>query len=1056
MNDFVVFPWNRRFLPALLDFALETCGGDPGKMLFVFPHARPARYMRELLRDHPAIKRPCLLPEMLPVSSLFSAMRAASGGNLPISAGLLDQVGLLLECVRALPKNDDETGGAIPLDDPPRRFFPWGMRLARLMEEFFTHNVTPSDYAHMEGEVSPFAAALLARLSGIHRLYLAALEKRGWTTPGLDARHAARHPELALDVARRAAGGRRVFLAGFHTLNGSEEAVFRRLCADPHHGHDSYVCLHADPAVVPGGARKSPHWSCNPLIRWASRWGAGLVPAPGCDVHAESEAPTVRFVAGFDLHSQLAELQNDLETARLREGTLDDTAIALPEASLLMPVLHHLPDVPVNISMGYPLSRSPLFRLLESILEAQESAVPRHAPGGAGPEGAGPEEGETENSVLYHWKTAVALLRHPYLKMLEPAAGPDKEGDAPGTTDDPGDPGLRRLLHRLEDKLRHGKRYVDLAPLGRELLAELPPEELPPPLAELFLELLDAVFFRWQNRDSAASLAGALENTAALLLRHGQKLWPRFPIDAECLYRLMQSVIPQLARSELADQTLDPPVLFMMLRRLLDAERAPFEADPLVGLQVMGMLETRLLSFERVFLLDATEDRIPGTPAQDPLLPDSLRALAHLPDARGRTRVAAYNFFRLMAGAREIVLYWQEGVEPQGLADGKKLRSRFVEEMLWEREKQARELFSPGQGPEKHGGGHGPLRMLSCSLPPLPVGMRAIPQSPASRESMRELVARGLSPSLLDAYLRCPARFFHERIGKLRGVDSVGEGDDPRGLGTLLHDVLQQYFEPRLDRPILAELDEKKALARYFHTALAGSELAASLPPDSLLMLEESGPERLGRLLAMQEGCVPLRLEEELSAEFPVRGRMRVLKGVLDRVDERDGKIVILDYKTGSLQRPDPDIWTDDAFWERLETALAPGPAPDADAGAGGSAPDPALFEEIAARVKSVQLPSYLFLHAEGAGIDAFDAAYVELGDKADEIFLFAEKTPDEAREAAVTRIPLLLEAIVRHMEESDAYVPRPGPHCDWCLYKYSCMVLAGDESGTLIPRDSA
>ena len=121
-------------------------------------------------------------------------------------------------------------------------------------------------------------------------------------------------------------------------------------------------------------------------------------------------------------------------------------------------------------------------------------------------------------------------------------------------------------------------------------------------------------------------MARRLGGICELLLCHGEEVWPKFPLDAECLFRLMRDVIPALADNAMAGEPLPPESLFAVVRQYLAGERVPFEADPLTALQVLGTLETRLLRFDRVYLLDMTEDRIPGAPGRDPLLPDNLRA----------------------------------------------------------------------------------------------------------------------------------------------------------------------------------------------------------------------------------------------------------------------------------------------------------------------------------------------------------------------------------------------------------------------------------------------
>lgn len=1097
MNPFVLMPWQKPFLPALLDYALTVTAGDIGRAVFIFPHARPARYLQDLIAADPRVSKPCLLPRMLPVSLLFRELRARNGMPAP-HIGLLDQVALLLRCVRAIKKEDPEFASGLPLDEPTR-FFPWGVRLAGLMEEFFSQAVSPADYAHTEGEVAPFAAALLSRLASIHSRYSAALEEHAWSTPGYDALLAAGNPE----PFRAAQDGEAVFLSGFHSLNGCEERVFKRLWQQGAH-----VCLHADPHLVEKG--KKPHWSCSAFSQWAQRWGTRLVlfdplsgeleplgssragevkrmgasgrpyghapnqqsgrrqaEKPGAPAGTNRPAgPALHCVAGFDLHSQLDALAEDMQRLSGPAGSPASTAVILPDAGLLLPVLHHLPAADINISMGYPLARSSLFRLLESILRLQET---RNAAG------------------LYHWKEAVDLFRHPYLKMLEPEPAAIPDGPEAGSASPAGsgaeqrletpEPGrnkekrtLREVLQTFEQALRRGRRYVDLRQAAEELCAscraasaatsglhsgERSPEE---PSLNLFTRVLRVAVTAWEKTATPQETAKALEALVSLLLEHGGGLWKRFPIDAECLYRLMQSIIPQLAHSMLGEEGLDRETLFSVLRRLLEAERAPFEADPLVGLQVLGMLETRLLSFERVFILDATEDALPGSSSHDPLLPDSLRPATGLPNAGSRERVAAYNFFRLLAGADSIFLYWQEGIEPQGLADGKKLRSRFIEELLWQVEQQEgcllqprrRELFrsrvekeekpdSLGEPDGPRPGNSGPLEAIACTLPPLFPERRIIPATPAVRARMASLLRSPISPSLLDAYMTCPARFFHERLAGLHEVESAQEGDDPREVGAFLHGVLLEYFSTRLGRPVEAGKEEKAALGLLLQRHLETSELAFSLPTDSRIMLEESGPLRLGAMLERQaeQESIPLLLEHPFSAPLDTSRGKRVLHGILDRLDQRGETVCILDYKTGALAKPAASFWQDEALWEFI-TAFDPTQA----------APEEfrVFLETLAKACGSVQLPCYLFLQRQAASSlipPAGDAAFVALADQGQEHFLFDAETCPQDRAAAMERIPLLLTGLISHMEFAPAFFPRPDRHCDWCSCKTSCKIFS-------------
>ena len=1002
-RPFINVAWNRPFLPALLDIALNLTDGDIGKAFFVFPHTRPALYMTDLIREDTRILKPCLMPRMEPISALFSLIRSTAqhtqnGGATPV--GMLDQVALLLSVVRNL---RDTRGGMLrdlPFDDS-KRFFPWGVRLAHLMEEFFIHNREPDDYVHMEDQVKPFAAALLENLGAIHAGYVAGLQERGWTTPGFDAASVVRILAQGEDLSQLPGlTGKHIILAGFHTLTGSQHMMFRALWER----FDATICLHADPNIASGSGQPS-HWSCQDLIRWGSAWRTSIVTHNTADT-ACSREPVIDFRAGYDVHSQISELTRELHTANASRVAGESYAIVLPDTGLLMPILHHLPNTDRNISMGYPLSRSPLFRLLETILSLQETK-----------RGTGP--------FSYYWKTLITLLRHPYLKMLHPSS------IAPGSHPAPSRQTFRQFLQHAERVIRKSRRFTSLGDLvAKTVETATVAEKIAPDkeAVDLFARILGATVFRWERIASPGDTAAALQEVAELMYDHGQSLWKHFPIDAECLYRLTESVIPQLAHTALKEELLPAETLFAVLRSLLAEERVPFEAYPLVGDQILGVLETRLLHFDRIFILDLTEDKLPGTAGYDPLLPDSLRGIAGLPGKRGREKVAAYNFFRLIHGARHVSLFWQEGVTAQGLNDAKKARSRFVEELLWQEEKKKGRILAP-ELPE-NAGCDGPLRLITCTLPSVPTEHKTVPMTDAVRKRMQGILQSNLSPSLLDSYLRCPARFFYQYIGSIREVEGVAEGRDPAGTGTFLHSVLCNYFKGALNTPLKADEASLKALTEMFTQEFANSELFHTLPADDRIMMQEAAPPILRAIVENHAGRIPRHVEDHFRAGITVNGADRFLAGYIDRVDETSEGLVVLDYKTGHIPLVKNAVWQDSSLWGNLATWS---PADQTDD----------LFDAVAEAFGSVQLPAYLYMVHHHTGKTVHDAMYVPLRMEAKDSALFGEKCETAQRTAALTtQIPLLFKFLLRHMENSVCFRPKPGQICDWCLYKNLCIVL--------------
>lgn len=1234
-RDFLLCPWQADFMDCLLRQALADTDGDIATAVFIFPHSRPEKYLSRLLRVDERVKRPVIAPRCLTVSGLFSAFRARIVARSAWNAGLLDRVGLLLECVRQECGPDDQVFAQLLTD--ARHFFPWGVRLASLFEECLVQHRKPENFHNTGGQVSPFAEMLLARLARLFTRYTNGLAGREWTTPGFDASLAA---DWLLEHGQMPPGllaGKAIYIAGFHMLAGSEEVLFRHLWEQ----RGARVMLHADPALAdpppadpadnshaarrissnqterPGRNEQASrvHWSCHAFLDWAERWKTGIQPAPVLDqgdmppdpaqtrpgmppvqsrlssdypvtdrtAQADEKRSRIRYYEGFDLHSQLTVLERELaELAEGPEKTADiaaartgetvtpesaeaapapahaalpaatrdpadlllpkaapdpategraasasdlgddfsedesardqaaDTVVVLPDSGLLMPVLHHLPGTNINISMGYPLSRSPLFRLLDTLARLQEG----------------------RRNEGYYWRDLVDLVRHPYIKMLQPlddapdspqpgGSGPEPgressgldpfspsgetiqpyndtlAGESPLSNDDArpnetpraGEAALRRELYRLEQALHaQGRKYARPRELLEQAYLMLPLEEMPPrPVLALLDALLEVCLDRFEHPHTPDELGLALEGVCSLLLTHGGRLWKRFLIDAECLYRLMQSLIPELRHSRLAGEAFSSKTLFAMFRKLMEAERVPFEATPLVGLQVMGMLETRLLSFRRVVVLDAGEDVLPGAVAADPLLPEALRPELGLPPLHSREQVAAYHFFRLIAGAEDVVLLWQEGADSPGIQEGRKKKSRFIEELLWEEEKRLGRLLSP-----KEHGRDGPLTVLASAVAPLSRDRRGITVTPGIRALVRSLLERPVSASLLDNYLRCPVQFFYQRLARLAPAEEIREGDDPAAVGELFHQVLHDgYSQHPPGNPLpggeeLASLMGPE-LTATLHASPAFAALARTLPADSFATLACAGILRLTRYLEHQPPSTVLALESAMNAVFVWKDLTCTLTGKADRIDlrlfppdpdrereeagpagrERNAPpaeqaaeisqeadeqaipgIVILDYKTGRLPRIASDFWDNQTLWRRLRTWRAEQePAPE----------DGDLLHELSRQMESVQLPMYLLLYsiseertppadsmgANGKWIPVLDAAWTALGESGEEKTLFPKHFSSGRRKEIVKiDIPDLLYFLMNHLLSCHEYLPHAGKHCDWCSCAKLCIVV--------------
>lgn len=967
-------PWNADFIAALAEH-LAAQPEELGAARVVFPHNRPARHLRAALAAHPALPRPCLMPRMQSLDDFLSTLRRELSPKPLLRAGKLDRIGVLHHIVREL----GLAGGPLEgLAGDARSFFPWGARLAGLLEEMAGQGVRPAAIHNLAGEVTPWAEALLGQLDAIGQAYHAALDARGWTTPGLDSLWLSQH----LDEAAAALSDERLVFAGFHALSGTEEPVLRHLWRE-----GAEVFWHSDPALATGAA---PAWAAREHGRWLARWRARAAltqDAPG------SGPQLRRFYEGFDLHSQLCVLEREL--AALPDTS--STAVVLPDPGALVPVMHHLPEAEANISMGYPLGRSALAQLLESILALHENS-----------DGAG----------KYAWRDLVALARHPLVRMLRVG----EEAEMP----------LKSAYVAWERHVRAAGAYQSPAEWAFVYEADdFAASEVE--VRALHAEVLAACFDNFAKVRTLRQAGEALDALCTLLRNRGGDTWRRNLIDAECLLRLWQSVVPELTGSILADEDYGQALVFLMLRHLVDAERVSFEPEPLAGLQVLGMLETRLLTFERLFILDATEDKLPGGSAPDPLLPDPLRQALGLPGRRERDSVAAHNFFRLLMGARQVTVLYQAGVRP-GALEGKSERSRYVEQLLWELEERQGALVEPGALEDESA----PLRAVAFPVCPILPRRSGIAMTPALRARLAARLAdKGVTPSQLEVWLTCPKKALYAQVLGLRPMQEVEEDGDRARLGEIVHRVLKDFLTPYVGRPIHAELLDAETLGAAFAQAVLEESSFREMPYDARVALLAAGRERLGRFVANLPGTTVRALELPVLTRIALGGMESpaladvALQGRIDRVDERtserQGAHVVLDYKTGGI-KGSAQAWLDGELFERM-AASAPG-SPEAAL----------LYAELAESGLDVQLPLYLHLLSQTPGYDPGEAAWIELKSDGCEKPLFGPKVEQEERaEVIAVRAPALVRFILSHLLAAPELPAQPGKHCDWCDFRALC-----------------
>lgn len=838
----------RDSLVAAVACRLEAGGKDYSRSWVVFPERRPGYYLRrELARREGSAFIP---PRIDSLDAFVDRVFETGLGRKERLASDLDAVALLFEIHQG---SRERLGGKsfLALD----QFFPLGMKLFSDLEELASAGVSKNALLEVDdwsGERVPARAREgLQRLSSFYEEFYATLDARGMSTRASRLRAAAAgwRPELFPGLDR-------LIFGGFFALAGAEADLLRTVLESPR----SELLLLAGKGV-------------------ASVLDVLKIDDPGLRARAlEAErepSPPVEFIRSADTHGQIFALNAVLASAREAGAPLDESrAVVLPAAETLFPLyqqtLAALDPDGYNISLGYPLVRTPVYGFFLRLLELVRTA---------------------DEAGRVYMPDYLRFVLHPYAKNLY-FPGPERRSDL-----------TRILFHAVEEAAaeRRTRAFRTLADIESDeatlraiqkmtqnLEGAPLPIEFTEHLAAAHRALIAPLFEIRDVGDFAAKLAGILRH----VYEHSTaRLHAFFHPYAAAFLRRFEA----LERSLLAAASFSDRAGYLHLfRKVAAAGAVPFTGTPLRGLQVVGFWEARGLPFDDVSVLDVNEDVVPSFKRADSLLSPAARLTLGLATYRDRERRMAYALDTLIRGAKRVRLFFVENDEKE--------RSRFVQGLIWERQKRDAE---PRAG-----------KLVGTVRYDLALSMRdpaAVVKTPETAAFLREF---GYSATALDAYLRCPLKFYHRHVLNLREKEDPAEEMEAKDLGTLVHKILQEHFQPFLGRPLRdrdlepGPLEERveRAFVEAFGEEAAGAAYLMKLQMKRHLAAFLEG-HQVPLLRSLKDRGLELRivgLEKRLEIFHAVllpegdhsAGRTFRVKAFLDRVELRGPELHVLDYKT--------------------------------------------------------------------------------------------------------------------------------------------------------------
>ncbi len=954
----------------LADFLLEQRkenNFDFSSFAVVTPGRRPQFYLRKALAKH--INKAFFPPRIFSIEEFiqYLAKKTAQSNKQPGSSQpicLTDACFLIHKSIQELKLTYLDWQRQLEF----KHFFLWARRIFRFLEELDKELISERQLLDLEENAQiglplpDYINQLLGNINQIHQQFHRCLEENNLTTSGFNYYKVAQTIErIRLDEFKQ------VYFVGFFALNACERKIIKYL-------------LERDLAIL-FWQRDEDRWSIFEeledffAIRPERVKLSNYRPAGN-----RSSRPKIQIYEGFDTHSQIEAARGVLVNLK----DLSQTCVVLPQADSLMPLLYQgLPFnlTEYNISLGYPLKRTPIYALINMIMQLQE---------------------RKRQDGSFYAKDYLKVLMHPYIKNIaDQRIVPEMN---------------RIMIHKIEEALlgideRIGlqkKAFIKLeeieeAALIFQVAAQVihgsQGAQIEPGVLQNHLRLIHKRFLNaFEGCLTVLDFAQATKEILYFILKKSSVVSDVF--SGEVFNRFL-SILDSLGNSLLKHEAIrDKTTFFELLKINLSLEKIPFSGTPVRGLQILGVLETRNLKFKNLVVLDVNEGVLPRTDKGESLVPEGIFTILGLPHYHKREQIMRYHFRRLLGSAENVFLIYQT------CSKDKESRSRFIEEIIWNEEKRSKKLYSL----EK-------IKQVAFKIMPTKQGF-SLSKTPQTLKILKENV---FSPTSLDTYLHCPAQFYFRYCLGLREKEEITEGLEASDIGNFLHCLLRDFYSLFLNQTVkldnkasqyLFELKEKKF--KEFFPERTGERFLLSRIIDYRLkffLKQES---------ARRERIKILYLEQELPIE-PERIKLQTqygpvyLKGKLDRVDERflDGRrrIVILDYKSGAYNLPKRAI-NEDALSSRREIKRAIG---------------------------SFQLPIYIYLLCQSRKLSPseVEASFYSLRQIKEE-FLLGDNKPDELYKIYLTAASRILSEILSVdsdfvRDDSNEY------YCRWCPFPGLC-----------------
>ena len=585
-------------------------------------------------------------------------------------------------------------------------------------------------------------------------------------------------------------------------------------------------------------------------------------PHTGYIPDCESLTKTPKSIKIVNIASQVGQAQvaaNEVLEQFNGEVNFDETAVVLCDEELLLPMINALPDnsSKVNVTMGYPLRMTPVFSLVTQLISLQKNSR---------------RDGD---GVIFYNKDVMRILNHQLVIDFDPLTGKNLIDRIL----------TENIIYIPEKELAKNGFFEKLFCTSIDIIGH----------SDYFLRIIKMIFNHWQLRGN--SQTGFDNDTSDGTMKDEHSA-----IYCEYLYqsylainKLRDILVNDGAKVFESNNFVSKEAFFRFLLQYLSGLSIPFEGEPLEGLQIMGILETRTLDFKNLIVLSMNDGIMPKISSSGSFIPYNLRRVFGLPTIEEQNAMYAYYFYRLLQRAENVTFVYDSGAN--GLFTGEK--SRYLYQL---------QLESPFHIMETN---------MVFNLEHIAVQPININKDPQVMGRLNNYLSgkKSLSPSAIDKYLACPLQFYFRYSAAIFEPDEISEEVDAKIFGLLFHDAMERIYKPFIGKTVKSEdidimLKNQEFIveivkASFYNVYFKGYQSADKITlAGRNWLIFEVVMKYVNQLLTVDQKRAPFvisGLEKVVQTTIKINNSTQTVTigGTIDRIDVIGESTYVFDYKTG-------------------------------------------------------------------------------------------------------------------------------------------------------------